>query len=82
MTSPWRQWLRCWPRAAEPNSRDGFGNTALHHAVSLQRREAVVLLLQYGAQVHHKSFGGRSALDAARLVGNAQILGLVRPAAA
>jgi ankyrin repeat protein len=50
---------------ADPNRQDYNGNTALHHAVMANLRDAIPLLINYGASVNVKNNDGQTPLDLA-----------------
>jgi len=62
------------------NYQDPFGNTLLHGAVVSGDLDEVALLLGAGADPGIANRDGRTALDAARIFGHAQIQELLRVA--
>lgn len=55
---------------------DVLGNTAISHAVFATNTKIVKMLLDHGADPHVENNRGFSAIDAARVVGNAEIIDL------
>ena len=57
---------------AQLNLPGDVGNTALHHAAIMKRREIVAVLLNLGADITIKNDFGETALDCARNGGDTE----------
>ncbi|ORX83904.1 ankyrin, partial [Anaeromyces robustus] len=47
------------------NQQDTFGNTALHYAIELKDKYAIIILAYYGADTNIKNNEGKTAMDLA-----------------
>lgn len=56
---------------------DLLGNTALSHAVFTRNIKIIKMLLDHGADPHVKNNRGYNAIDASKVMGNAEIIELL-----